>query len=113
METVIIQRTGQAPLRVRGALIASASSTPDTSSASYSGGTGWWQDVAVYRTATGRYVVALSHHTQGEGGHDTDEAAVYPGQMGCIGFLSARVPSWMLFEVMEQLDEDDLVEVEP
>jgi len=109
-ETIIVRRTGQAPLRVRGEVLASNESSLNNANPGYSGSTGHAQDVKVYLTASKKYVVAIHHTTQWQGEHDTDEAAVYPSLNECVAHLSERVPGWMLQELMTDLGEEAVAE---
>ena len=109
-ETIIVKRTGQAPLRIRGEVVASSSSSFSNASGSYSGSTGVAVEVEVYKTAGGKFVVAIHHLTQWQGQHDTDEAAVFPSLKQCVEFLSDRISGWMLQELIEGMGEDAVAE---
>lgn len=109
-KTIIIRRTGQAPLRIRGTLLAHNCSSSNNASPSYSGGVGRSQQVSIYRTAAGKHVAAIHHNTAWQGEHDTDEAAVYPSAKGCLEYLRERVPGWMLQELIEDLGEEAVAE---
>ena len=100
MDTTIIRRTGQAPLRIRGELLASNESSSNNASGDYSGNVGRSEEVSVYRTQSGKYVVAIHYATCWQGEHDTDEAAVFPGLLQAVAYLSDRVPGWMLQELI-------------
>jgi|GEM_PF-5398339 len=108
-ETIIIRRTGQAPLRVRGEEIATNESSLNGASASYSG-TGRSLKVQVIKTTTGNYVVATHHISLWQGEYDTNEASVFPGLKQCVAYLSERVPNWMLKELIEELGEEAVAE---
>lgn len=110
METIIVRRTGQVPLRVRGELLAEAASSMESASMAYSGGPGRSQEVKIYCTTSGKYVVALHRSTIWEGEHTTDEAAVFPSLKECVGFLSSRVPGWMLADLIQALGADAVAE---
>ena len=107
-DTIIVRRTGQAPLRIRGELLASESSDSESASSNYSGSTGRCQRVRVYRTASGKHVVAIHHETRWQGEHDTDEAAVFPSVAECLQFLGDRVPGWLLQCIVNQLGEEEV-----
>ena len=109
-DTIIVRRTGQAPLRIRGELLAQAESTAETASNAYSGSTGRAQIVRVYRTASGRYVVAITHTTQWQGEHDTYEAAVFPSLRESVAFLGDRAPGWLLQDIIEALGDEAVAE---
>ena len=109
-ETIIVRRTGQAPLRVRGTIIASNESSLNNASPSYSGSTGRAQRVEVILTASKKYVVRIEHTTQWQGEHNTDEAAVFPSAKQAVGYLAERVPNWMLQELIKEIGEEAVAE---
>ena len=94
-ETIIIRRTGQAPLRVRGEVIAKSESSWNNASPGYSGSAGRKQTVRIIKTASVKYVVAILHETQWQGEHDTEEANVLTSLQECIAYLSGIVPGWI------------------
>ena len=110
MDTTIIRRTGQAPLRIRGEVLASNSSSMNNACSDYSGSTGRSQEVAVYKTASGKFIVAIHHNTCWQGEHDTDEASVFPGLTQVVAFLGDTVPGWMLQELIDELGEEAVAE---
>lgn len=69
MEKIKIMRTGNAPLAFQGELIAESSGRIAAGKEQNR-----WHDIAIYRTAGGRYVCAISYHTQWEGELDHVEA---------------------------------------
>lgn len=109
-DTVIVMRTGQAPLRLRGEAIASHRSSANNASPNYSGSTGRSQEVTIYLTASGKHVVAIRHFTQWQGEHDSDEAAVFPSAAECLNYLKDRVPHWMVQELVEEIGEEKVAE---
>ena len=104
--TIIVHRTGQAPLRVRGEVVASNGTSENNASGSYSGSPGRSQEVKIITTASKRYVVAIHHNTLWQGEHDTDDAVVLPGLSQVIEYLGDRVPGWMLTELIKELGEE-------
>lgn len=110
MDTTIIRRTGQAPLRVRGELLASAESSSNNASSAYSGSVGRSQEARVIRTATGKHVVAIHYCTCWQGEHDTFDAAVLPGLKQCVEYLEDKVPAWLLQDLIHDLGEEAVAE---
>ena len=108
-DTIIVKRTGQAPLRVRGEVIAENESSMNNASPDFDS-TGRKRHVQVIKTATGKYVVAVHHTTIWQGEHDTDEAAVLPSLKECVEYLRDRVPAWMLEELIRSLGEEAVAE---
>jgi hypothetical protein len=76
METHTIERDGDTDLRFKGELLASASSSPDTARSDYSGSTGRWTVLELYRTAAGNYVVHEVGRTSWDGEQDRHTATV-------------------------------------
>jgi hypothetical protein len=108
--TVIIRRTGQPPLRIKGEEVVRSASSSNNASPSYGGSVGRSQEVAVYRTESGRYVAAITNLTTWQGEHDTYDAAVFPSIKPCVGYLRERVPAWMLQSLVEGLGEEAMAE---
>ena len=109
-DTIIVRRTGQAPLRIRGERLADQSSTSESASPTYSGSTGRCQRVRIYRTASGKHVVSIHHTTNWQGERGTDEAAVFPSLAECVQFLGNRVPGWMLQDIINELGEEEVAQ---
>ena len=110
MGTIIVRRTGQAPLRIRGEKLAGAVSSSNNANSTYSGSVGRSQEVTVYRTATGKIVAAIINLTCWQGEHDTYDAVVFAGIKPCVEYLRERVPGWMLQELIEGLGEEAVAE---
>lgn len=87
-EEVVLPRTGLAPLKFRGELVA-------WSDGSRQGGReqNRWHELAVYRTAGGKFVVSVEYHTrwQGEQGHEV--AAVVDGPADVVRKLAEYDPA--------------------
>ena len=109
-DTIIVKRTGQAPLRVRGEILAKNESSDNNASGSYSGSVGRSQEVRVIKTASGKYVAVIHHNTCWQGEHDTDEAVVLPGLSQVVEYLGDHVPGWMLAELVGELGEEAVAE---
>lgn len=109
-ETIIVCRTGQAPLRVRGEVIAESESSWNNASTSYSDSTGRRMKVRIIKTTTGRYIVAIMHETQWQGEHDTEAASILPSLTDCIAYLSEEVPGWMHEELVDAVGAENVSE---
>lgn len=76
MTTHTIPRTGNAPLKFEGELIAKSVPTPD------SGKKGKepkrWHELTLFCTLTGKYVLAISYRVEWKGEHDHHYAEVLP-----------------------------------
>lgn len=109
-ETIIVRRTGQAPLRIRGEVVAEVESSSNNAHPDYSGSAGHWSKVTVYKTAKGLYVVALHCFTCWEGEHDSDEVWVLLSLSEVVMRMSDRLPGWMLQELIGLLGEEAVAE---
>ncbi len=74
--TFILQRDGAPPLRFKGELLAETSSSPDRGRGDWSGATGRWTELRLYRTQGGKYVCQRIGRAQWQGERDTHEAVV-------------------------------------
>lgn len=110
-ETILVRRTGQAPLKVRGEVIAKGETSWNKANPAYSGSTGRRQKFRIIKTASGRFVAAISHETQWQGEHDAEEAGVFPSVKECLDFMRERVPGWALDELIAEIGEDKVAEL--
>jgi hypothetical protein len=109
-ETTIVKRSGQAPLRIRGELVAQSASSNNNAHSEYSGSPGRSQAVGIFHTASGKYVAAVTHETCWQGERDSYEAAVFPSAAECIGYLRDRIPQWMLQDLIDKIGEENVAE---
>ena len=109
-DTIIVHRTGQAPLRVRGVVIAKSESSWNNANPAFSGSTGRQQTVRIIKTAAGKYVVAILRETQWQGDHDTEDAVVLASLPECLGYLTGIIPGWMHEDLVEQIGEENVAE---
>jgi hypothetical protein len=76
MEQITVERDGAANIRFKGELIATTSSSANNASSYYSGSTGRWKTLNLWKTAGGKYVGQIVGHTQWQGEHTRHAAAV-------------------------------------
>lgn len=76
MKEHTITRDGERDIIFTGELIASVSSSPEQSRSDYSGSTGRWTELSLYRTKGGKYVCESIGRTQWQGEHDRHSGAV-------------------------------------
>ncbi len=86
-ETFTIERDDQSDLRFNGTLMASKSSDADRGSYYFSGSTGRWTGLGLYRTAGGRFVCHQLEHTQWQGERDQSTAIVCDTEEEVIEFF--------------------------
>jgi hypothetical protein len=109
-KTYAIPRTGERPLRFSGELVWEGGTSLESASPDYSGAAGRAQDVKVYRTSKGTYVVHVHHQTQWQGEHDSDEAEVLASLSDCIPYLSEKIPGWLLQEFIRAVGPENVAE---
>lgn len=109
MATYTIERTDDRPLRFNGELLAAVESSHNNASTSYSGATGRWQELRLYRTTVGRYVCEQVDNTLWQGERDrtsatvvdtVDEVAAFFGQ----GWLAKDLYAEAGIEVVETVE---------
>lgn len=87
MKKYTIQNDGEKNIRFTGEEIASASTSPDTARSDYSGSTGRWQVLTLYKTQGGKFVCQRMNGTQWQGERDSYEAEVCDNEAGAIEFF--------------------------
>ena len=65
MEQITVERDGAANIRFKGELIATTSSSANNASSYYSGSTGRWRTLSLWKTAVGKYVGQTVGHGEG------------------------------------------------
>ena len=76
LATFTLQRDGAPPLRFKGELLAETRSSPDRGRGDWSGATGRWTELRLYRTKGGKFVCQRINRTQWQGERDSFEAVV-------------------------------------
>lgn len=76
MKEYIVKRDNERDIIFTGEIIATASSSPEQSRSDYSGSTGRWTVLRLYRTKGGKYVCQEIGRTQWQGEHDRYRGAV-------------------------------------
>lgn len=109
-DTIIVRRSGQAPLRVKGEVIAKISSSWNNCTSNYSGSAGQRQTVRIIKTVSGKYVTAVLYETQWEGAHNTEEASVFHSLAECFDFLQESIPNWMMDALVTDFGEENVAE---
>jgi len=99
MDRIKVQQDNGRDLVFEGELVAEASSSPNNACSNYSRETGRWCELALYRTAGGRYVCSQVGRTQWQGEHDRHEAAVVDDADGVIEFFGA---GWLAKQLYEE-----------
>lgn len=109
METITLENDNAPDVRFTGELVASSSSSPDTSSSYHSGSTGRWTTLKLYKTKGGKFVAQSVGHTQWQGEHDRYKVAVCETEADVINFFGH---GWLAKDLYEEAGISDVTEVE-
>lgn len=107
--TIIVQRDNAPDLRLSGELIASASSSADNARSDYSGHTGRWTELALYKTTGGKFVCSQVGRTQWQGEHDRRSGTVCNDVTGVIQFFGH---GWLAKDLYEEAGIHDVETVD-
>lgn len=112
MENIIAKRSGNTSLRFKGKMIASGNTSWNNAASNYSGRVGRQEDVEVYKTDKGNYIVMITYETQWQGEHDLYEANVFPDAKSCIDYLREQsLPSWLFDDIIDDFGEEAIEEI--
>lgn len=109
METIILENDNAPGIRFKGELIAEASSSANRASSSYSGATGRWTELKLYRTAGGRYVAQSIGYTQWTGEHTRYTTRACETVADVIEFFGR---GWLAKELYRKAGIEDVQDVE-
>lgn len=96
-----VERDGDKDLSFTGELIAESSSSPETARSDYSGATGRWSELRLYRTKGGKFVCEQIGRTQWQGEHDRYSGAVCDDEAGVQEFFGH---GWLAKELYEEAE---------
>jgi len=103
MQSFIVKRDGARDIKFSGELIAEVSSTSNNASSSYSGSTGRWTELALYRSQAGKFICQSIGRTQWDGEHDRHSGAIC-ADMNCVMEFFGH--GWLAKELYESADLD-------
>lgn len=109
MDTITIIRDKESDIRFTGEKIASASTSPDTARSDFSGSTGRWTTLRLYRTKSGKYICEQIGHTQWQGENDRHSGAICETHAEIIAFFGH---GWLAKELYEDAEIEDVVDVD-
>ncbi|WP_019584148.1 hypothetical protein [Thioalkalivibrio sp. ALE16] len=110
METITLEIDNAPDIRFTGERIASASSTDNNAhGSSYSGQTGRWTELALYKTQGGRFVCHQIGRTRWQGERDRHSGCVCDTEEEVIEFFGHR---WLAKELYEDAGLEDVIEVD-
>jgi hypothetical protein len=109
MEKFTLEIDNAPKLRFTGELIAEAASSDDKASGSYSGQSGRWTELALYKTAGGKFVCHRIDNTcwQGESTHFIGKVCETPEEVK--QFFGHE---WLAKRLYEEAGIDDVIEVD-
>ena len=109
MNTITIERDNNADIRFTGELLGEVCSSPDRARSDFSGSTGRWTVLRLYRTRGGRYVCAQEGHTQWIGEDTRYSAAVCDDVKGVVDFFGY---GWLAKELYDECAIDAAEQVD-
>lgn len=109
METIIVQRDNDLNIRFVGELIAESASSSNDSSTYYSGSTGRWTELRLYRTRAGKFICASEGCTQWQGEHTRYSAAICETHAEVIAFFGA---GWLAKSLYDEAGIKAEIEIE-
>lgn len=109
METITLPSDNAPSIRFKGERIARTSSSPDTANSYYSGTTGRFTILELYRTASGKYVCHSVGVTQWQGEHDRYKTAVCETVEGVINFFGH---GWLAKDLYSDAGIEDVTDIE-
>lgn len=110
MEKITVERDDDRNITFTGELIASASSSDDRAmGSSYSGSTGRWQVLKLYKSKSGKFIAQRINRTRWQGERDTYEAAVCSSNEEIIEFFGS---GWLAKELFDEAGIDAAIDLD-
>ena len=106
----LVWRTGKVPLRVRGELVASVGTPLERARVGSAGCAGWNVRLAIYRTASGRFVAAIGRHSALHREPDSYDAKVFGSLREAVDWLLEVAPSPEVDWLLEKLPSSEIAE---
>ncbi len=104
-ETFTIEADDRPDIKFKGALVAETSSDSDRGSPDFSGSTGRWVELALYRTAGGKFICHQLERTQWQGERDVSTALVCDNEESVIDFFGH---GWLASYLFADAEIEDL-----
>lgn len=109
MKTITLRNDNAPDVRFTGELMAEVASNPNNASGYYSGHTGRWTELELYRTAGGRFVGRSVGRTQWQGEHDRHKVEVCDDVAGVVKFFGH---GWLAKDLYEAAGIDAAQDVD-
>lgn len=102
-KTIVVERAGDRDIRFVGELIGEVSSSANNASSNYSGSTGRWSELRLYRSRGGKLICEQIGKTQWIGEHDRCSGAVCDTEAEVIAFFGL---GWLAKELYDEAGID-------
>lgn len=110
METFVLRIDNEPNIRFTGELLAKSSSSDNNAAgSSYSGSTGRWTELALYKTKGGKYICHQIGYTRWQGERDIYSGEVCETLDEVKEFFGYR---WLAKELYESAGIDDAIDVD-
>lgn len=109
VELITLENDNAPDVRFRGQLVASVSSSDNRGCRDFSGSTGRWAELKLYRTASGRYVCQRIGHSRWVGERTRYTVGVCDDDDGVHQFFGL---GWLAKELYEEADMPSIQDVE-
>lgn len=109
METITLENDNAPDVRFTGEEVASSSSSANNASSYYSGSTGRWTVLKLYKTKGGKFIAQSIGRTQWQGEHDRYKVAVCETEADVIAFFGH---GWLAKSLYEEAGIVDVTDVE-
>lgn len=108
MQTYVLRQTNRPSIKFKGELVAKASSSPDSARCSFSGTTGVWQQLSLYRVHDGRLIAYKRDLSQWIGAKANEVAQICSNIQEVQNFFGY---DWLAKELYEEAGIDCSIEV--
>ena len=109
METLIVERDDDRSIKFKGHVIASASSSGNRGMHDFSGETGRWKELTLYKTAGGKFICEQIDATMWSGDRNFTRGAVCDDEDEVIDFFGG---DWLAKQLYAHAEIDDSIDVE-
>ena len=109
METITIKNDNAPAIRFTGELVAKVSSSANNASSNYSGHTGRYTILRLYKTKGGKFIAESIGVTQWQGEHDRHKAQVCENEADVIAFFGH---GWLAKDLYEEAGIEDVTNVD-
>jgi hypothetical protein len=110
MTEFTVERDNDRAIKFKGEIVAHAKSSADQASgSSYSGSSGRWKKLTLYKTVGGKFICESVDCTQWQGEHDRFRGAICDTKDQVIEFFGSN---WLAKELYDSAGIDSAIEIE-